>query len=278
MRRFLLLMTIALASVAACVGSDVAVTSGTPDAGDDSSGGGGDAHVGDDTSDSSPGDDASDAGDAHDATPRACTTGPTDASSRALSVRWTVNPPSGNQAVVSVGSISTLTCTILLEYIETTGGVPFWNVYLEKKDTTAGSCTEPKGFRTLIQTYAAPTAFIAKSALDPTLFVIAYDHKNTPSGGSPIQLSMEQVDWNTGDTLHAGGMAVIGSQPNIPPTPSGSPTALTATSCDVTLEGNNATFPGATGTNNNLGWVAHYTHFLAPEPQDPTGANDAAYK
>ena len=35
---------------------------------------------------------------------------------------------------------------------------------------------------------------------------------------------------------------------------------------------------GATGANNNLGWTAHYTHFLAPEPQDTGSANDAAYK
>lgn len=270
------------AAVTACISDDDSSAGGgadaggvppppTPPSGSDASGGN---DTGADSGADAPSDAPSDTTSDGDAAPRACTTGPTDASSRALDVKWQITAPTGTGTPTVVGSIVQTACTISLVTLQTATAPPAYSIYLEKKDTTAGSCTEAKGYRVLFSTFAAPAAFLARSPLDATLFVVAYNHKNTPSGSSPVQLSMEQADWTTGDTVHAAGFAVIGSSQLIPP--AGSPTALSTNGCDVTLEGT-GTFPGASGTNTGA-WTAQYVHFLAPEPQDPSLANTAAYK
>jgi hypothetical protein len=268
----------AAAAIAACssddaagggtdAGTDVAVTPPQPPpppAGGDSGGTDSGADV------------ASDSGGDVDAGPRACTVGPIDASTPALTNQWSATAPIGNQPVVVAGTIVQPACTIVLATIEDqpVSGPPSWVIYLEKKDTTAGSCAEPKGYRALFTSYITPAAFLAESPLDPTLFVVAFDHKNSISGSSTVQLSMAQYDWTTGDVLHSAIFAVKGSSQLIPP--GGMPTALSATGCDVTLSGT-GTFPGATGTNT-FAWTAHYLHFLAPEPQPASNADDAAYQ
>src|SRR5206468_665218 len=119
-------------------------------------------------------------GDA-DAGPRACTVGPIDASTPALTNQWSATAPVGSQPAVVAGTIVQPSCTIVLATIQDQVAPPSWVIYLEKKDTTAGSCTEAKGYRTLFNSFANPKAFLAESPLDPTLFVVAFDHKNTLS-------------------------------------------------------------------------------------------------
>jgi hypothetical protein len=206
---------------------------------------------------------------------RVCALPASDAGSRTLIVSWTATAPVLVGAATVVGQIVQPDCTVVLATGMTAAAPPAYTIYLEKKDTAAGSCASPKGFRYLFATYATPTAFLASHPSDPRLFVVAYNHKNTLSGSSPVQLSMQQVDWDSGDMLHGAGFAVVGSTQNIPP--AGSPTALAVTGCDVVLDGSGGTFPGASGAQTTA-WTATYTHFLAPTPQDGSNADLAAYK
>lgn len=260
----------AAAIAAACVGSDPVAQPGSGDSGVDAGGsgpeGGGVDGATDAGSDTSPGDDASS---------RPCSTGV--APTHTLSNKWAANPPNGTAApLVFADKIALATCTMSFGYVEDTPATTkSWHVFVKKSDTTAGSCTEAKGYRELVKTFQSPQSsfFFTRSTLDDQLVVVAYDYALTAS--SDRVLVMEQLDWATGDTVHAAKIAVAGSAEGVPP--AGTPTNLGATSCDVTLEGLGV-FPGAAGANADAGWTASYPHFLAPEAQEPSPATSAQYK
>jgi hypothetical protein len=191
-------------------------------------------------------------------------------------MRWNESiPPPGTRIVL--GQNSQPDCTVDVGYITASGAIPPRHaIFLEKRDSSPGSCSDPKGYRTLwVATYSVPHILLATHPTAPHLFVVAYDHKNTPSGSSPTQLDMEQVDWLTGDTVHTASKFVKGTPPPAPPPPA-SPTALGIADCTVHLWGTGS-FSGASGAPTGQ-WVAHFHNFLAPLPQPPSPADTASYE
>jgi hypothetical protein len=276
MRRFFLCGALALLGCGALYACSSSDTQPAADAGTDAG-----APVIDASRDTASGVDAAadaakdatvDAEAGFDSGSRLCQIGALDAGTTLI--RWQGAPPTGIAAPVSVAVVAELDCTIKLWTLQTANAPPAYALYLEKADTTAGSCGEPKGYRTLwAPSYTLPNAFLATHPTDRRLFAVAFDHKNTQSGSSPVQLQMQQIDWVSGDDLHHGGMAVKGSAPGTPPV--GSPTALTINGCDLTLEGT-GDFPGAAGVDDGS-WTAQYPGFLAPQTQPPTLADSASF-
>lgn len=222
------------------------------------------------------GDAAPDAGDAASA-PRACALADAGAPSSTLAMRWSADPVAGaTGAPAAHGETTADGCTVALESVPLGGMPPRWAVVLEKRDASPGSCASPKGRRILWSpTYAAPKALLAHHPVERRLFVVAFDHKNTPSGSSPTNLDVQQVDFETGDVLHAAAKYVRGTPPVLPP-PAASPTSLTVDGCDLALEGT-GTFAGASGTKTGA-FEARWVGFVAPSPQEPSPADSASYR
>lgn len=200
-------------------------------------------------------------------------------STAGLALRWNATVPTG-MAGASLTPIGTAIddggCTVQLGSIQTSP----WNVYriyLNKRDTTPGSCASAKGYRILVDTYETPIAFLAHHPTEPKLFAVAVGYRISPSGSSPAWMDLRQVDWETGDDLHVGVMAVKGSSGG-PRSPGSTPTAMAVHGCDLSLDASGGNFPGVTGTDHLNGFTATYTHFLAPEPQAPSLADKAVYK
>lgn len=229
-----------------------------------------------------------------DAGVRLCSVG-ADASSRALQITWGGVTPTGTSLTVA-DTVALSDCTVVVATVKTSESPASWAIYVEKKDTTPDSCKGPKGTRVLATGYSEPPKVRAtRSVADPSLFVVAYsgwdefaDVRNSP----PTFFKMVQVDWTTGDTLHAAIMATDGAAPAT----SGEPTDLSTdaqavspwgakhepTPCDVVLKGfiydpagGYTLFPGG---HSGLGpgpFLATWYHFLAPEPQAPSEADEA---
>lgn len=224
---------------------------------------------------------------------RVCSVG-ADASTRALHVMWAPTLPTGN-FLTEVQTIARSDCTVVVATVKTSESPETWSIYVEKKDTTPGSCAGPRGVRVLATgSISLPKVRATYSDADPSLFVVAYAYgARDADGGAHYYLSMGQVDWNTGDTLHTAIMATDGAAPatygepiNLSTsTDAGFPSDRVPTPCDVVMKGfiydrlgNIVLFPGG---NPGLGpgpFFATWYHFLAPEPQEPSEADEAYIK
>ena len=257
---------VAAAFLIACSGDGGGTIGNSPD--DASNGDANDATVatkdGTAEGDAGASTDASDAAPASDAADAGVDTGPPpfDAGSPV----WTLGPPADGGTDTKGASVGDASCTFTLGVI-TSGSVgpPTYYLYLEKTDTTPGSCNEPKGYVELVASLDyAPAAFLAK-VTGEELLSVTYDYKQGLSGSSPVFASLAQVDWYSGIVLHRGAFGLTGSDAGGPPGPGKGSTfvsALSFTGHDAVVTGSGY-FPGAPNDN----FIATYKQFVATEYQ-----------
>ena len=173
---------------------------------------------------------------------------------------WQPDPPTDAGTTTMGDTFADSDCTFALGVIQV-GGPPSYTLFLQKKDTTAGSCKEPKGYVTIVTSVNyAPAAFLARVPGEK-LLAVTYDYKTSLSGSSPVFAGLEQRGWYGGHLLHQGAFGLKGADAGGPPPPGkGSTfvTALTFTGHDAKVTGSGY-FPGA--PNNDF--VATYNQFVS---------------
>ena len=194
-----------------------------------------------------------------------------------LSMRWSATAPVGvSGSTPSVhAKIVQPDCTVSVATQQiATQPAATWTTFLQKKDTTPGSCKEQLGYATLTaQSYSYPIIRLASHPSDPKLFLLAWSRKLSAEG--TLGFTMQQIDWATGSELRIASTYVKG-KPQTFPAPSAYPSSITINGCDVTLVGRGS-FSGASGTPTDE-WVATYPAFVTAQRQPPSGATSAAYR
>ncbi len=199
-----------------------------------------------------------------------------DASREGLVLRWDpIRPGDGSPTKWVDPPLVASDCTVRIGVVRTSAAPPIQASYLERADTTPGSCIGGKGYRLLKSVYAMDAvALLAPHTEDATLFVVAVNSKG--GSGSSRELAMvTQIDWRTGDDLHVAMLQTADAAGNGSPIVI-HPTALALSGCDMVFEGDGY-FLGATG-EQDAGFRATYSRFLAPERQEPSKAEEAHYK
>ncbi len=190
--------------------------------------------------------------------------------------RWSTDPPTSAGTPTIVAPLAHGGCVINVATVPLTppGQSPSVGILLYKVDAPGSRCDQPKGYRLLGSSYAPPNVKVAQHAFDPRLFVVSYGVKASPSGSAPVNFTVAQFDFTTGDMLHRAGFAVKGTPP-APPGPS-DVWDLVVHGCNLIVRGS-GTFPGAVGASSGS-FSATYAGFLAPEPQPLSFADSAMYQ
>jgi hypothetical protein len=136
-----------------------------------------------------------------------------------------------------------------------------------KMDTKPGSCMHKGTIPLAPFSYEMPVGALA---LVPSTKMLAVTFSGQFDPTSVIYTRLVQIDYETGQLLHEGEMAVDGA-PLWPPPAALHPTGLDARNNDVILRGT-GDFPGAGGGTS---FVATYTDFLGVDPQRPSPATSA---
>ena len=167
-------------------------------------------------------------------------------------------------------SVGDSSCTFQLavaQYMIDDGG-PQTLLYLLKKDTTPGSCNEPKGFVPVkfIFDAADADAFIVKANGEKLIAVASDKFGGLEFMATLSVVEIVQFDWYTGAILNLGTVGVKGADAAAPSSGDRITTAtgLSLTNHDVVLSGHGY-FPGAP----NDSFVATYAHFLSDAYQSP---------
>lgn len=257
----------AASAFAACGGTDSGIGSDDSGAGD----GGGSLDGTMSTNDGSPA--STDSGAAKDgSTAGDASTDASDAAAEfdAGSPLWLPYPPVDAGTTTMGDTFSDPDCTFTLGVTQN-GGPPSYTLFLEKKDTTAGSCMEPKGWVTIVTSVNfAPAAFLARVP-GQKLLAVTYDYKVSVSGSSPVFGGLQQRGWYGGHVLHQGVFALKGVDAGGPPPPGKSTfvTGLSFTGHAAVVTGSGY-FPGAP---NNDFTTATWNGFVASAYQTPSLAD-----
>lgn len=277
------------AVLVACSGDSATLHFGSTDAGDleatdaGDAGDAEDARVGTDdatiATDAGVANDAAgahDSGEAHDAGAASDASDAADPGDAATSVWTACDVDAGVRN--NLDEVGDDDCVFALAWFRenpASPSAPMYTTFLEKRDKSAGSCTEPKGCRVLTSgSYVSPSAFIARHDTEK-LIVLAFDSKASTSDTARVVTYLAQIDWTGGQLLHAGQTAVTGATGTPPSGPDGStvPTALSVDGNDVELVGTGF-FQGATGSGPTFD--ATYLDFLEPYEQSNTLADYAS--
>jgi hypothetical protein len=189
--------------------------------------------------------------------------------------RWQAPSAADAGPVTTVATGGNLRCSFVVT--STSFGLPpLYTVSLTKTDAAGRACDEAKGTFVLTATYSTPQAIILVEPAREWL-AVAYTTKATQSGTAKIVLSLEQLDWLTGNLLHMGLMKTKLEQ-GAPMTVTQSPTGLyfadgTGMAKGQVLLKGAGPFPGASGSGSNF--VATYDGFLSDIAQ-PSSAADTA--
>lgn len=186
---------------------------------------------------------------------------------------WLPDPPTDAGTTTLGDTFSDVDCTFTLGVIQA-GGPPTYYLFLHKSDTTAGSCTEPKGYKLITtSTNHDPGGHLARVAGEK-LLAVGYEYKQSPSGSATLFPGLMQVGYWGGHTLHTAVFALKGADAGGPP-PIGknqtSVTALSFTGHDATVTGT-GWFPGAP---NDSYTTATWKGFVMNAYQSPSLADTA---
>lgn len=181
--------------------------------------------------------------------------------------------PDPAPAFTTTGTFADASCTFAVGWLRTNSGpvAPTYGVVVHKRDTTPGSCNEPKGWLGGTGgSYVMPNAMIARHPTEKRIVTGAVS-KGSPSGSSKVRTSITQIDWTSGRTLRQAFMSTKDATPVADP-PSTYLDGLTVTATQMVFEGF-GWFTGSTGTGSHF--TATYVDFLGASEQPGVGADTA---